>query len=99
MRDGRLRSCSGRLGAPCPNTGLYGKALSQYLGPAARGRPQIHNRDAGTQQTVFFVNFYELEGRPGPIPLLLGLPHIGIGNVSLNPGGIGLVLGQTRCAF
>jgi len=50
--------------------------LGEDLEEATRGRPQVQDRVAPAQEAVPVQDLLDLEGRPGPQPLLLGLPEV-----------------------
>src|SRR5690606_41907112 len=58
--------------------------------PASGGGAQVDHRHAGTQQAVLLLDFQQLVAGAGAVAVILGLLHIGIAKMFLQPTLAGL---------
>jgi hypothetical protein len=65
-----------------------GQPAPQILAPGARCRPEVDHQLARPDQAHGLVDLLELERRPRPVALLLGLLDIGVVDVVVDPRAV-----------
>jgi hypothetical protein len=69
----------------CQYTALTLQAACQYLGPAAGRGADVDHTHARTQQAVLVEQFQQLVAGARAVAVLLGLFHVGVVDVFLQP--------------
>ena len=69
-----------------PDNISFATAFNEHLGPAARRCAQVDSRAALPEEAELVVHFSQLVGRPRTIAFGLRGPHIGIIELTFQPG-------------